>query len=377
MKHTEFEMKCRGPQGIGHRVESRRPKLRPALLVLAVGALVAGCGEKATDKAATQVAVRVNDSDITVHQLNHLLQQRNIRAEQVDAASRTLLEQLIDQELATAKAKELALDREPRTVLALESARREVLARAYIEHIAQGVPKATDEATSKYFEKNPALFSARKIYRLQEIAVSAPADARDALRAQVDSVKTANELATWVKAKGWRVSGGQVTRPAEQLPMALLPQLSTMKDGDKVILTNQPPFRILFLVGTQTQPVTFEQSKPAIEQFLTVDARRKAVDTNIKALRAAAKVEYQGKYAEQAPEQSSVSTKDAQFDLNAPASGVQVTLPGTAASGVQVNLQNTATTTEVALPKTSSGAVVQLPKVGDNTPAAAQPKKEQ
>ncbi|WP_411018625.1 hypothetical protein, partial [Salmonella sp. s29873] len=44
--------------------------------------------------------------------------------------------------------------------------------------------------------------------------------------------------------------------------------------------------------------VTFDQAKPAIEQFLTTERRREFVKNEIKNLRTAAKVDYIGKFAE-------------------------------------------------------------------------------
>ena len=50
------------------------------------------CGDK-KEKGASQTAVKVNKSEVTVHQINFVLQQqRNIRPEQTDAASRQILE---------------------------------------------------------------------------------------------------------------------------------------------------------------------------------------------------------------------------------------------------------------------------------------------
>ena len=65
-----------------------------------VALLLAGCGDK-KDKAASQTAAKVNKEEITVHQINFVLQQqRGLKAEQTDAASKQILDRLIDQELA-------------------------------------------------------------------------------------------------------------------------------------------------------------------------------------------------------------------------------------------------------------------------------------
>ena len=58
--------------------------------------------------------------------------------------------------------------------------------------------------------------------------------------------------------------------------------------------------QVIVLAGSRSQPVTEEQARPAIEQFILNERRRKLVEDDVKALRAAAKIEYVGKFAEPA-----------------------------------------------------------------------------
>ena len=90
-------------------------------VLLAGPTLLAACGEK-RDPGASQSAARVNKDEITVHEINFVLQQqRNLRPEQADAAAKQILERLIDQQLALQKAEEGKLDRDPRVVQQLEA----------------------------------------------------------------------------------------------------------------------------------------------------------------------------------------------------------------------------------------------------------------
>ena len=72
-----------------------------------------------------------------------------------------------------------------------------------------------------------------------------------------------------------------------------------MKDGQSVMLTTANGAQVIVVAGSRAEPVTLEKAKPAIEQYLLNDARRKLVEADIKAMRAAAKIEYKGKF--QAP----------------------------------------------------------------------------
>lgn len=256
---------------------------------------IAGCGERKAD--ATQVAARVNDADITVHQVAFLMQRdRSVRPDQLDAANRRVLESLIDQELAVQKAIELKLDREPQNVQALEAARREVLARAYKERVAQAVARGTPEEARQFYEATPALFKERRVYTLQELVVEAPSAKLPWINEQLARAKSADEFAEALKAEGLRYTGSHTVKPAEQLPMGLVERFAMMKDGDSAVVSEAPMVRIVFIAASHLEPVSYERAAPAIEQYLATLAKRRAIDDNLKALRTAATITYQGRF---------------------------------------------------------------------------------
>jgi EpsD family peptidyl-prolyl cis-trans isomerase len=262
--------------------------------------LLAGCGEK-KDKGASQPAVKVNKEEVTVQQINYVLQQqRGLKPEQAEAASKQILERLIDQELALQKATELKLDRDPRVVQQVEAARREIVARAYLEKAGEAASKPTADEVAKYYETNPALFKARRIYSLQEIAIEAKPEQIPQLKAQLGSVKNINEFVEYLKANDFRFSGSQAVRSAEQLPLSSLGTFAAMKDGQALLNTTPTGAQVIVLAGSRAQPVSLEQATPAIEQFLLNERKRDILAKDVKAMRDAATIEYVGKYAEAA-----------------------------------------------------------------------------
>ena len=277
-----------------------RARLWIPLAVVATAALFVGCGEK-KDKAASQTAAKVGKDEITVHQINFVLQQqRNLRPEQTDAATRQILDRLIEQQLALQKVDELKLDRDPRVVQQLEAARREILARAYVEKVGEAAPKPTAEEIKKYYDDKPELFRERRVYSIQEIAVEARPDQVQELRAKLSDAKSINEFVDYLKAAGLRFSGNQAVRAAEQLPFNTLEAMAKMKDGQAMVVPSPTGATVIVLAGSRMQPATEEQSRPAIEQFLLNERKRKLVEEDMKTLRAAAKVEFVGKFAEAA-----------------------------------------------------------------------------
>jgi EpsD family peptidyl-prolyl cis-trans isomerase len=308
------------------------------LLVAAAAAVLvlAGCGDR-KGKTATQAAARVNKEEVTVHQINFLLQQqRGLKPEQADAASRQILERLIDQELAVQKAGETKLDRDPRVLQQIDNARREILARAYAERAGEQAAKPTPEEIKKYFDANPALFTERRIYSLQELAVEAKPEQVATLREKLAAAKNVGEFVDYLKANEFKFAGNQAVRAAEQLPLKSLGSFAKMRDGQAVLTPTANGAQILVLAGSRTQPVTLEQAKPAIEQFLLNERRRELIAKELKDMRAAAKIEYLGKFAEGAASAaaaaaSAAEAQDAEPEP-APAPAV-VPTPAPAASG--------------------------------------------
>jgi len=291
---------------------SGAPRSLSSLAGLRVGALAAaavavvllsacGGGDKKSDKAS-QTAAKVNKEEITVHQINYVLQrQQGLKPEQAEAASKQVLERLIEQELAVQKAQEMKLDRDPRVVQQIEAAKREIVARAYVERIGEAVAKPSAEEVAKYYNEKPALFKERRIYSLQEVAVEAKPEQFAQLRQKLESSKNIGEFAEYLKANDFRFTGNQAVRAAEQLPLNGLEAIARMKDGDSTVSQTPTGITVLFLVGSRSQPVDEVRARPAIEAFLSNQRKTELVQKDIKALREAAKVEYVGKFAEGAP----------------------------------------------------------------------------
>ena len=271
------------------------------LTALVATALALGACGGGKDKAASQTAAKVNKDEITVHQINFVLQQqRGLKPEQSEPASRQILERLIDQQLALQKGDDLKLDRDPRVVQQLEAARREILARAYVEKVGESAPKPAPEEIKKYYDEKPALFSDRRIYSLQEIAIEAPQEQLPTLRDKLAESKNITEFFDYLKSKDIRFNVNQAVRGAEQLPLSSLDAFAKMKDGQAMVQPSPNGMQVLLLAGSRSQPVNEEQARPAIEQYLLNERKRKLVEDDIKALRTAAKIEYVGKFAEAA-----------------------------------------------------------------------------
>ena len=278
--------------------------LKKLCLPLLIAVMVSGCGDKneeaaSGEKAPTQLAAKVNDTELTVHQVNYALQRiPNLDKDQTKAASLQVVRNLVDQEVIAQKALTDKLDRDPMVVQALDAARRQILAEAYMTRKLGTPAEPSDAEVSDYFDKHPELFAKRKIYRLQELTIKAPKDKHDAIRNQLGASKTINDFAEWLKAENLPSKAAQGVKPAEQLPLEMLSSLAKMPDGQAMVVNTPDGLTVIVLADSQSQPVTLEQAKPAIVSLLKNQARQKAAKAELDALKAAAKIEYMGEFVD-------------------------------------------------------------------------------
>src|SRR6185503_15513512 len=200
-------------------------------LWLLLGSLVLGCSERGP---SAEVAARVNADPITRQEL-----------EQARGRGETI-ERLIEQRLA----------RQHAIVQAIESARSEILARAYRQLVAESQPRPTREEIARFYREHPELFSDRRVFTLEEREGSF----------------TVNRF----------------TRPAEELPLELLPRLHAMAAGELIVHEGQT----LRLVAARLAPLDEAAAAPLIEKFLLARRSSEALAAEMKRLRGQARIEY-------------------------------------------------------------------------------------
>ena len=262
--------------------------MRP-LLVAALSLVPAGCERAAADHPGAAVLARVNGAEISAAGVAPAARGGELREQ---------LDKVTDRELLVQRALELRLDRDPAVAAALDAARRQVLAQAYVERLAAGAGEVPRERVRAFYAENPALFAERRIYRLRELVVSAPAELIDTLRAESARAASLDEVAAWLRSREARFSAVSLTQAAEELPIAWLPRLARMKDGEIAVFA-RPAYSgfaggasIIQLERAQDAPLDEAQAAPTIERFLAARRRLEIAAAEARRLRGAAHIEY-------------------------------------------------------------------------------------
>lgn len=269
---------------------------------LALCVALGACGKGDDKKVATQVAAKVNSEEITVHQVNNVLARNpNLPPEAAARAKRQVVDRLIDQQLAVQQALEKKLDRSPEVVQALEAARSEILARAYLRQVAGAQAKPTPEEIRKYYAEHPQLFAQRRLYVLEEITFAPRDDIGAQLRAELPGLRTMQDIAEWLKNREVQFTVNRGARAAEQIPLEMLPKLQGIKDGEIQVLQGGERLVVVRVVATKPAPVDEAKAAPAIQQYLFNRRSNEVIAEEIKRLKGAARIEYVGEFAADAP----------------------------------------------------------------------------
>lgn len=292
-------------------LKSKSERLINSVLILSAITLVVGCNEKETgeknEKKATQVAVKVNDSEITVHQVNQVLQSSG---GQLPAnAANKIVEGLIDQELLVQKAISNHLDRDPNIVMALENARRQVLSQSYIQKQVLDKTPIDSNTKQEYFDKNANLFSKRRVYQFQVFSLDIP-KLDSTLSAGLENLSKPEQVKELLNKNSIKFEEEAVTKPAEQLPIEMLDTFAKAKIGDIILLPQpQPQSKVLLMqvVNFIERPVTFKQAENQIEQFLVTTRNKEKLESHLKQLRSVAQITYEGDFAKKDKEEISSS----------------------------------------------------------------------
>mgnify|MGYP001811640447 CR=1 FL=1 len=202
------------------------------------------------------------------------------------------LDKIITQELMARQAKREKLDQLPGVVAAIEYAKRQILAQAYLEERARGIAKPTVAMIQAYYDEHPALFSQRAIYELQEISIQARGAQLAAVIDHYNRIGTLNDMVDWLSANNIPHTSNAAVTPAEELPGDLLGPVSGLQAGQVIKVSTDIGVTILQLTGKQAAPMTLSEAQPKIEAAMVKQALGEEVGQAVSELRSEATIEY-------------------------------------------------------------------------------------
>lgn len=256
---------------------------------------ISGCSDK--PKPATQIVAKVNNDEITVHQLNNAMAQLPLTPPENLAKVRLdLVGKLVNEQLAVQQALSLKLDRSAEVMMQIEAARREILTKAYLKQLVSGLPKPNPEDTKKFYDSHPELFAQRHIYNLQQITIANPHPPVAKIQ-QLAAGKTMTEIVTALKQNKIVFTANAATRAAEQIPFNTLTELAKIKDGQISVIESPQSITIVKVEASQLAPLSEELALQRIPQYLMNEKAKIAINDKLSQLKSTAEITYMNEFS--------------------------------------------------------------------------------
>ncbi|TCS39261.1 EpsD family peptidyl-prolyl cis-trans isomerase [Paucimonas lemoignei] len=232
----------------------------------------------------------VNGKAITQLQLGEELGQLNVAAND-DIEKTKALQGLIDRELLRAEAVRNRIDKDPHVAAALENARTQILAQAYLQsRVAYARVPSRDEVRA-YFESHPEKFAGRKQFHVKELTL-APDAITTELKSAMDDARTLDDMAAWLD--GRRIGYGKNARALNttDLPAQVQAKMREMKPGQIFLSQDGANASVMAIIDIQDSPMSLEAATPHIERMLLERQGTRLGESELTRLRASARVEY-------------------------------------------------------------------------------------
>ena len=263
---------------------------------MSVFLLLAACGPK-PDATPGQSLASVNGVEITVLQLNDELARAGVGAAGQEAASKQLLQALIDRQLLQSEAAREKLDRDPKVMQAIDRARALIVAQAWLQKRLGNLAPPTAADIEAYYNAHPQFFDKRQQFSMDQLQLPAAA-LTPALKQVVGDARSLDEVLSWLAANHVQAGRSHVARSTADLAPALVTRLLAMRNGQLFAVQEGERALVVALLDIQQAPVMLAVARPQIEQFLRKQRQKESATAELTRLRADAKIAYLNKTLE-------------------------------------------------------------------------------
>lgn len=199
-----------------------------------------------------------------------------------------------DQVLLAREAIQVELDRDVQVAQAIENARLQILAEAYIDRAANSASQASLREIRTFYEANPALFGQRRTYRVLELMVDVPPGQFGSLQGAVAQAKDIAGVVRWLDSRRIPFFAATPSAAAESIPANTLRRLSGMRNGEIAVFQTPWGASVIRLDQSTKVPLTEKQARPAIARYLFNRTRITLAQAEITKLRERAKIDGEG-----------------------------------------------------------------------------------
>ena len=266
------------------------------LAPIALASVLVACGRSSVDADSPQVAVRVNGSAITTPQIQAALTQESGSVPAASSNNSAILEQLIEEQLLVEKARQANIDQEPDVMMAMEAAKRTVLANEWLKRAAADVLPPTDRDIDDYLLQHSELNSGRHRFSFRLAVPDAPVTELPKLKELLARTKDLDEALNQLRDSNVQYVLSQISMGSEQLPTELIANLIGLKNGERAAFAYRGGVGLVEMQSATTEVIDDAQRRRIVESTLILQRKNERAEATLNGLKANAKIELYGDF---------------------------------------------------------------------------------
>ncbi len=256
------------------------------LLVLATGLMIASCHSAPEG----QVVAKVNGEEITQQQLDTAIAQFGAPSgSDRNLVRKAVLQELVEQRLIVAKAKEMGLDKTPEYLVGSQATDDKILAGLWARRLTANVRTPLESEVTEFIRANPGRFDKREVLILNQVRTAGIVLNSDWLPRQTSVAQVIEQL----KAHGVPYVLAQTTLDTSDIDPALYQKLVNRDPNRPFAVAAGADAVISTIASRESKPLGAEQARAVAIGIMKRRSAEAAVKNAVTTYRRSAEVTYQ------------------------------------------------------------------------------------
>lgn len=236
----------------------------------------------------------MNGAEITIAQLNAELARLGGAPSKEEIPA--VLDRLVDQTLLVQRAEANRLERNPDVLLLLESARRAVLADAWLRQVAAAGAQPSDQEIATYRRSNPQFFSQRRAFSYRSVVVTGSPQVVATLKLGSDDSRGLAALEAHLRSEDIPFLSNVYAKTTEQIPDAVRSTILSLPAGGAASFPFEGGIEFVELLGSRAEPIGEAAAQVHVRRYLTERKQRDLASRELRSLHESASIEYLGDF---------------------------------------------------------------------------------
>jgi EpsD family peptidyl-prolyl cis-trans isomerase len=245
------------------------------LLGVAACLVLSGCN-KGGKEPTGQVVATIDGEEITVIDLRN--EMGNFRAPDAkarNAAERQALDNIITRKLLAGAAKEQKIEKTPEFAQQQARLNETLLVRTWQDKLVKAVPPPSRDEVNGFIAKHPDLYANHKVLVLNQVVFPRPAN--QGLVAQLQPLKTMDEVTQWLTAKGIPYRSGSDQADVLQMQPEIVDQIMKLPPGELFVMPAGNMLAVNEIREARVTPLPNDVAAKHATQYLTAVRTREAI----------------------------------------------------------------------------------------------------